>query len=134
MHNNIYMCVEKGEDYMKLNDIIEKFPEENRKEVEKTIDACMRSINCEEVDWKEFAVYDSSCELLQKILQNLAIEFLMPIAEKAREEKERKVIIFCNEAKKEDDEIWFVRVNSTDLHATITLSSETIKYISRQEE
>lgn len=114
---------------MKLVDIVSEIPEERRKEVEKTIDACMTSICCEDVDWRNFNVYDSSSKMMQKILEHLSIEFLLPIAEKAKTENEREVIIFCSTTSEKEDEIWFVRVKSTELHATINLSSATAKYI-----
>ena len=94
-----------------------------------TIDACMASICCEGVNWREFTVYESSSKMMQKILESLSIEFLLPIAEEAREEKDREVIIFCNTTSEKEDEIWFVRVKSTQLHSTINLSSQTAKYI-----
>lgn len=117
---------------MKLKDIIEKIS--NRSEVEKTMDACIKSIDCEQVEWKEFFVYDSSADLVEKILENLSIEFLLPIVEKSKKEPERDVIIFCSQAGEKTDEIWFIHVNSTELHATINLSAKTVKYISKKED
>lgn len=117
---------------MKLKDIIEKIS--NRSEVEKTMDACIKSIGCEQVNWKEFFVYDSSADLVEEILENLSIEFLLPIVEKSKKEPEREVIIFCSKVDEKDDEIWFVHVNSTELHATINLSAKTVRYISKKEE
>ena len=118
---------------MKLEDVLNQIPEEKRKEVEMTIDACMASICCEDVNWREFTVYDSSSKIMQKVLQSLAIEFLLPIAEEAKKESEREIIIFCN-ATAEEDEVWFVRVKSVQLHATINLSTQTWKYISKEKE
>lgn len=116
---------------MKIKDIIVKFGEDERKEIETTIDACMESICCKDVQWREFSVYDSSSELMEKALQNLFIEFLLPIAEKARDETDREVIILCGSTKKKEDEIWFVRVNPLQLYATISFSSRTIKYLQK---
>lgn len=116
---------------MQIKDIIAKFGEEERKEVEKTIDACMGSINCKEVKWREFFVYESSSEMLEQTLKNLVIEFLLPIAEIARDEPDREVTIFCNYTGKKYDEIWTVRVNPLQLYATISLSKKTVKYLAK---
>lgn len=118
---------------MKIKDIVAKIPEENRKELEKIMEACMKSICCEDVEWKEFNVYDSSSELMSKILQNLLVEFLLPIAEREREEK-REIIILCNEWTEKKDEIWFVNVNAEKTYATISLSQQTAKKLTKNQE
>lgn len=114
---------------MKIKEIMEKISEEKRGEVEETVNACMKSICCENVNWKEFSVYESSSNIMQEILENLAIEFLLPIAEVAREEPEREIVVFCNIVSKKEDDIWFVRVKSKQLHATINLSNQTVSFL-----
>ena len=118
---------------MKIKDIIATIPEEKKKELEKTMVACMNSICCEKVNWKEFNVYDSSNELMSKMLLNLSVEFLLPIAERAREE-EREITILCNVWTEKKDEIWFVNVNAEKTYATISLSPQTTKMLSKNQE
>lgn len=118
---------------MKIKDIIGEFSEEKRKQVESTIDACMESICCESVKWKEFTVYEESKKKMQKILYNLSIGFLLPIAEEARDSEDREVIIFCSPKSKKEDEVECVKANSTQIHATIILSRKTLKYLSKKE-
>lgn len=116
---------------MKIKDIIEKFGEDERKEIETTIDACMESICCKDVQWREFSVYDSSCELLEKALKNMFVEFLLPIAEEAKDESDREIIILCSSTKKKEDEIWFIRVNPVQIYAMISFSAKTTRYLSK---
>ena len=115
---------------MKVKDIIKDFPEKTRKELETMLDSCMKSICCEKVVWRDFEVYDSSVELMSNILQNLAIEFLVPIAEEAEKKPERNIIILCNTSKEEDDNVWFVNRSASKIYATITLSTQTAKMLS----
>ena len=112
---------------MKIKDIIGEFSEEKRKQVESTIDACMESICCESVNWKEFTVYEASKKKMQKILYNLSIGFLLPIAEEARDSNGREIIIFCSPKSKKEDDVECVKVNSTQIYAIINLSKKTLK-------
>lgn len=116
---------------MNIKDIIGKMTEEKRQEVEKTIDACMESICCDTVNWREFTVYESSVDIMLHILENLAVEFLLPIAEAAREESGRELIIFANKVNRKDDEVWFVHVKSKQIHATINISTPTAEFLER---
>lgn len=118
---------------MKIKDIIATIPEEKQKEIEKTMEACTKSICCEKVNWKEFNVYDSSNKLMSKILQNLSVEFLLPIAERVRDE-ERELTILCNMWTENKDEIWFVNVDAAKMYATISLSPQTTKMLSKNQE
>ena len=114
---------------MKIKDIIKKFPEKTRKELETMLDSCMKSICCEKVDWRDFEVYETSVEIMRNILQNLAIEFLVPIAEVAEKKPERTITILCNTSKEDEDNVWFVNRSASKIYATITLSKQTSKML-----
>lgn len=114
---------------MKIKDILAKLTEEEQKEAMSTVNSCMRSICCENVKWMEFVVYDQSAELMRKIIKKLAIEFLLPIAEIAREEQGCEITIFCNCSDAKYDDIWHVRVNKSKIYVTINLSKGTRKHL-----
>ncbi len=101
-----------------------------REDVEKTIDECMKKIGCENVDWRNFYIYDSSLPWIENILSKMQIFFLIPIAEEAKVNSKRKIIIFCNKTKEKEDEIWTIRVNATQLHVNLYISPKTAEYLS----
>ena len=123
----------KGISKMKIKDILNEFKESERKEIEATVNECMKSICCEEVEWKEFCVYEICSELFKKMLQKLQISFLLPIAESARDEIKREVMIFCYITKQKEDRIYCVRSNSNKIHWMISLSKKTAKDLEKIE-
>ena len=82
---------------MKVANIVEKMAQEKRMELESLVNVCMKGIGASELNWKNFEVYDASEEIFSKILDNLSIEFLIPIAEEIKDKK----LEFSSEAKKE---------------------------------
>ena len=113
----------------KMKDIMLELEEKERDEVAKTIDECMKRICCENVDWRNFAVYDSSVPTITNILRKMEIHFLLPIAEEAKLEKDKQVKIIVTSTKDKYDDVWFVRVDTTKLLARIECSSRTMKYL-----
>ena len=100
-----------------------------REEVEKTIDECMKKIDCENVDWRNFYIYDSSLHWIESMLSVMQIFFFIPIAEAAKVNNKREVIIFCNKTKEKEDRIWTIRVNATQLHVNLYISPKTAEYL-----
>ena len=114
----------------KMKDIMLELEEKERDEVAKTIDECMKRICCENVDWRNFAVYDSSVSTITNILRKMEIHFLLPIAEEVvMDEAGREVRILITSTKDKQDDVWFVRVDTTKLLARIECSSRTMKYL-----
>lgn len=113
---------------MKIEEIIARFEEKERKEIVGTIECCMEAICCEKVNWKTFEVYEKSVDTMEKVLKNLAIEFLLPIAERVREEDYiEEVLIICSTTNSKTDEIGCIKFTPSQLYATIRLSPKTRK-------
>ena len=102
---------------------------EVREDVEKTIDECMKKIGCENVDWRNFYIYDSSVFWIENILSKMQIFFFIPIAEAVKNASKREVILFCSKTKEKEDRIWTIRVNATQLHVNIYISPKTAEYL-----
>ena len=113
----------------KMKDIMLELEEKQRKEIERTVDEVMKRICCEDVDWRNFEVYESSASMIINILSKMEIHFLLPIAEEAKLEKNRQVRIIIISTKEKYDDIWFVRIDATHLLARIDCSSKTAKYL-----
>lgn len=118
---------------MKIEDIIARFEEKERKEIVGTIECCMEAICCEKVNWKSFEVYEKSVDTMEKVLKKLAIGFLLPIAERVREEEFDEVLILCSTTNSKYDEIECVKFTPSNLYATIKLSAKTRKALSESE-
>ena len=116
----------------KIREIIQEVQKGKRKEVEETLKACMKAVCCDSEKVLQFEVYDSSINMVKRIIEKMQNEFLIVIADYSKQEPERKVIIYCNETKEKEDEIFFVKKNKTEVHAIINLSKGTSKFLKEE--
>lgn len=115
-----------------IKELLEKIEEKQREEIEKTIDACMRSICCEKVDWRNFFVYPSTEDFILNVCIGLTMEYFLPIAEAKRDNPKRKVSIIY--IKSEENDYQILRANANELYAMIYISPEKAEYISSKAE
>lgn len=108
-----------------IEKLLEELEEKKRNEVVTLYDECMKSICCENIQWKNFECFNPSCETMKMTLNALAPEYIMVIADKInqQENKERTVrIAFVNT--KEPTSVYTVNQNADITLAYISLSRE----------
>lgn len=116
----------------KIGDIIETIENvTEREKVRKTIAACMEAVCCETENVMNFEVYDSSEKVFKKILEKMQNEYLIVIADHAKQHQSRRTIIFCNKTTEIEDEIITIEKNKKELHCIINLSKATAKYLEK---
>ena len=108
----------KGTTTTTLEQLLKELEEERRKEVEDLFDECMKLICCGAIEWRKFECFHPSCETMKLMLNALAPEYLMVIADKInqQENKERIVRITFINSKKETS------VYTVNQNADITLA------------
>lgn len=108
--------------------LLKDLRKEKQKEVTKLIETCMKAICCEGADWKKFQVFNPSCEMMRTMLNALAPEYLMAIADKVnqKENPDRIVKISILPTKKETS-VYTINQNSDVTLAYISLSDKRRK-------
>ena len=103
---------------------------ENREKIEKIFDTCLKSINCEDTEWKAFKVYSPSVPLMKTILKAMAPEYIMAIADELGDISSEEVKISLVKAK--ETSIWTVRRNDTEMIVVISISEKRLKKLQKK--
>lgn len=77
----------------KIRTLLEDFDKNEAKKIERTFEECLKSICCEKIDWKDFEIFNPSCEMMSKMLKSMSPEFIMTICDKlCQQNKEKRTV------------------------------------------
>lgn len=114
----------------RVEDIMEKLSDERMDLVGNTFDRYMKSIGCQNIDWRMFKVFEKSEKYVFKMLDKLQAHFFiaaataLDVAEGANEAE----LIIVDGDDYETDEMSAI-VNRGTMYITITLSKESQKFL-----
>lgn len=120
----------------KMKIILSSISEREREEIIKTFDTCIKAICCEDISWQEFFVYESSEEMMKKMLLSKEAQYIMVICDQVKcireEEKEGRTVKICITENKKEEEVQCIKGNENTLLAVITLSTRSKKRLNRK--
>ena len=116
----------------RVEEIMEQLEEERIKLVGKTFDRYMKSVECQNIDWRMFKVYEQSEKYVLAMLDKLQAHYFIAVAtalDAAESVNEAEVIVVDGD-EEETDEMSTI-VNRGTMYATITLSFESQKFLKK---
>lgn len=112
-----------------IEEILQKLPEENRKEIEDTFPKCLELICCENIKWKEFQVYVPAIEMMEKILLSLSAEYILTICDELTDDMLERNVKISFVYNKHETNVYTVKQNADTLMVYISFSSKRKKQI-----
>lgn len=116
----------------RVEDVMEQLETERIDLVAKTLDRCMSLIDCQNIDWRMFKIYEKSEKYVFAMLDKLQAHFFIAAAtaaDVARKASEVEIIVTEGDDS-ETDELSTI-INRGTLYITITLSKESQKFLTQ---
>lgn len=116
-----------------IEKLLEELEEEKQKQIITICDECMNIICCQGIEWRKFEIFNPSCEMMKTMLNALAPEYLMAIADKVNqmENPDRIVKISILPTRKETS-VYTINQNSDVTLAYISLSDKRRKELEKK--
>lgn len=117
----------------KISEILQEVEETKRNEIIELMDTCLKSICCDNVDWKEIQVFMPSCETVKMMLESLTPEYLMTVCDKVnqKDDTHQNVKISVLKGQKETS-IFTINQNIDTMLVYISISNKRLKEIEKK--
>ncbi len=117
----------------KISEILQEVEETKRNEIIELMDTCLKSICCDNVDWKEIQVFMPSCETVKMMLESLTPEYLMTVCDKVnqKDDTQQNVKISVLKGQKETS-IFTINQNIDTMLVYISISNKRLKEIEKK--
>lgn len=117
----------------KISEILQEVEETKRNEIIELMDTCLKSICCDNVDWKEIQVFMPSCETVKMMLESLTPEYLMTVCDKVnqKDDTHQNVKISVLKGQKETS-IFTINQNIDTMLVYISISNKRLKEIEKR--
>lgn len=103
-----------------LEQILNEFVEDERKSLVKQINRNLKAVDCEDIQWMKFEVFDASKIIVKNMLKEQSLVYIMITAMNVKDNStSRNVKISVNQGRKR--EIWTVNCNGDEIIALITI-------------
>ncbi len=117
----------------KISEILQEVEETKRNEIIELMDTCLKSICCDNIDWKEIQVFMPSCETVKMMLESLTPEYLMTVCDKVnqKDDTHQNVKISVLKGQKETS-IFTINQNIDTMLVYISISNKRLKEIEKK--
>lgn len=115
----------------KISEILQEVEETKRNEIIELMDTCLKSICCDNIDWKEFQVFIPSCEMVKMMLESLTPEYLMTVCDNVNLDTHQHVKISVLKGQKETS-IFTINQNIDTMLVYISISNKRLKEIEKK--
>lgn len=117
----------------KISEILQEVEETKRNEIIELMDTCLKSICCDNIDWKEIQVFMPSCETVKMMLESLTPEYLMTVCDKVnqKDDTHQNVKISVLKGQKETS-IFTINQNIDTMLVYISISNKRLKEIEKR--
>lgn len=113
--------------------ILENLEEEKRNIITTLYDECMKSICCENIQWTAFECFTPSCKMMELMLNALAPEYIMAVADKLnQEENTKKTVKITFVITKDETSVYTINQNFDTILVYISLSKKRVKELKQK--